>query len=130
MHRLGYAYWKNNRFDEANYYFNFQMELCNQIIELNLPYAQQYFAYYDKAAIYAFRGERKKAFENLRIFNHRTRNTAWIYQLIKIDPLFDSIRDESEFQQIVSDVEAKYQAEHERVGQWLEENVVILSRLW
>jgi len=31
----------------------------------------------------------------------------------------------SEFQQIVRDVEAKYQAEHERVRQWLEENVVI-----
>ena len=27
-----------------------------------------------------------------------------------------------EFQQIVRDVEAKYQAEHERVRKWLEEN--------
>jgi molybdopterin converting factor small subunit len=38
------------------------------------------------------------------------------------DPHFDSIRDEPEFQQIVSDIEAKYQAEHERVRKWLEEN--------
>jgi molybdopterin converting factor small subunit len=36
--------------------------------------------------------------------------------------LFDSIRDEPEFQQIVRDLEAKYQVEHERVRQWLEEN--------
>jgi len=36
--------------------------------------------------------------------------------------LFDSIRDEPEFQQIVRDLEAKYQAKHERVRQWLEEN--------
>ena len=42
--------------------------------------------------------------------------------LIKRDPLFDSIRHEQEFQQIVQDAEAKYQAEHERVRQWLEEN--------
>ena len=41
---------------------------------------------------------------------------------IKKDPLFNSIRDEPEFQQIVKDIEAKYQAEHERVRQWLEEN--------
>jgi molybdopterin converting factor small subunit len=41
--------------------------------------------------------------------------------LIKTDPLFNSIRNEPEFQQIVSDVEAKYQAEHERVKKWLEE---------
>ena len=32
------------------------------------------------------------------------------------------IRDEPEFKQILRDVEAKYQAEHERVSQWLEEN--------
>ena len=41
--------------------------------------------------------------------------------LIKNDPLFNSIRNEPEFQQIVRDVEAKYQAEHERVRKWLEE---------
>lgn len=34
----------------------------------------------------------------------------------------DSIRDKPKFQQIVCDVEAKYQTEHERVKQWLEEN--------
>jgi hypothetical protein len=41
--------------------------------------------------------------------------------LIKTDPLFDSIRNEPEFQQIVRDVETRYQAEHERVKKWLEE---------
>lgn len=41
---------------------------------------------------------------------------------IKNDPLFNSIRDEPEFQQIVKDMEAKYQAEHERVKKWLAEN--------
>ena len=41
--------------------------------------------------------------------------------LIKNDPLFSNIRKEPEFQQIVKDVEAKYQAEHERVRKWLEE---------
>jgi molybdopterin converting factor small subunit len=46
----------------------------------------------------------------------------WADHTIKNDPLFDNTRDEPEFQQIVRDVEAKYQAEHERVRQWLEEN--------
>jgi hypothetical protein len=35
--------------------------------------------------------------------------------------LFVTIRNEPEFQQIVRDTEAKYQAEHERVRKWLEE---------
>ena len=41
--------------------------------------------------------------------------------LIKIDPLFDSIRDEPDFQNIVKDIDSKYQVEHERVRKWLEE---------
>jgi len=45
--------------------------------------------------------------------------------LINSDPLFDKIRDEPEFHQIVRDVEAKYQAELERVKQWLEENEML-----
>ena len=44
---------------------------------------------------------------------------------IKNDPLFDKIRDEPEVQQIVSDVEAKYQIQHEEVRQWLEENEML-----
>ena len=40
---------------------------------------------------------------------------------MKTDPLFNSIRNEPEFKQIASDIEAKYQAEHERVRKWLEE---------
>ena len=73
-------------------------------------------SYYHLASLYAFRGEKDKAYENLRqIQLHRV-------LVIKLDPFFDSIRDEPEFQQIVRDIEAKYQAEHERVKKWLEEN--------
>ena len=41
---------------------------------------------------------------------------------IKNDPIFNNIRDEPEFLKIKSELIAKYQAEHERVRQWLEEN--------
>ena len=41
------------------------------------------------------------------------------------DPFFDSMRDEPEFQQILSEIVAIQQAEHERVRQWLEENDMI-----
>jgi phosphoribosylformimino-5-aminoimidazole carboxamide ribonucleotide (ProFAR) isomerase len=40
---------------------------------------------------------------------------------INKDELFDNIRNEQEFKNIVIDLEAKYQAEHERVKKWLEE---------
>jgi TolB-like protein len=122
MHRLGYAYWRNNQFDDAKQYFDLQMEYCNRILELDLPDFDHHAAYYDKAAIYAFIGETDKALENLKLFNQQKVILSWWYQLIKIDPLFDSLQDEPEFQQIVRDVEVKYQAEHKRVMNWLQEN--------
>jgi TolB-like protein/Tfp pilus assembly protein PilF len=122
MHRAGYVYWQNNLHDKAEAYFIRQLEFNNWEINSDLPNAQEGWSYYDRAAVYAFRGDRVKAYEDLNKLNERTRFPAWFITQIKIDPLFDSIRDEPEFQQIVRDVEAKYQAEHERVRQWLEEN--------
>jgi len=122
MHRIGYVYWVNGYKEEANHYFNEQITLCNRSIELGRLYAKQLWVYYDLAGVYAFRGEKDKAFENLRVFNQKQRMGFWWVTHFKHDPLFDSIRDEPEFQQIVKDVEAKYQAEHERVRQWLEKN--------
>ena len=78
--------------------------------------------YYYLAETYAVRGEKDKAYENLKIFNKLQIIVSARVVRIKDTPLFDNIRDEPEFQQIVKEVEAKYQAEHERVRKWLEEN--------
>ncbi|MDX2443949.1 MAG: hypothetical protein QNK30_09135 [Bacteroidales bacterium] len=58
------------------------------------------------------------------MFNGQNRRpkTSWVAVLIKTDALFESNRNEPEFQQIVRDVEAKYQEGHERARIWLEEN--------
>ena len=76
---------------------------------------------YDLAAVYAFMGDREKAYENLRLWAKMPSCQLWWITFIKNDPLFNSIRNEPEFKQIVKDQEAKYQAEHERVRKWLEE---------
>jgi hypothetical protein len=99
-----------------------QINYSNKSIELGRVHAKLLYSYYDLAAVYAFRGEKDKAYKNLRIFNQRKMMPYWAVGLIKNDPLLDNIRDEPEFQQIVREVETKYQAEHERVRQWLEEN--------
>jgi len=122
MHRIGYVYWQNGYKNESDSCFNKQLNYCNMMIELGRRHTQQLLTYYDLAGVYAFKGEKDKAYRNLRIFNQKERTQLWMVILIKDDPLFDSIRDEPEFQQIVRDVESKYQAEHERIRQWLEEN--------
>ena len=125
MHRIGYVYWKNGYKKEAEFYFDKQMECCLSLIKSGRPYAQLYYTYYDLAGVYAFRGEKDKAYENLRSFNQRQRMPIWMARLIKNDPLFDNMRNEPEFQQIVRDVNAKYQAEHERVRKWLEDQKLL-----
>ena len=79
-------------------------------------------AYSSLASLYAFKGEKEKMYEILRIID---RNSVFPLALVddlkNYNPYYDSIRNEPEFQQIVRDVESKYQAEHERVRKWLEE---------
>ena len=120
--RIGHAYWVNGYKEEAEYYFNKALEFHNEMIELGRHYYQDFHTFYNLAAIYAFKEDKDKAYENLRLVNQRQRMPLWMLENIKNDPLFNSLRDDSEFQQIVKDVEVKYQAEHERVRQWLEEN--------
>ena len=119
MQRLGYAYWMNGFYTEADYYFDKTIEYYDDLINVG---RKMFSTNYDLAGIYAFRGEKEKAYENLRIFNQLERIPFWWISLFKIDPLFDNIRDEPEFQQIVRDVEAKYNEEQDRVRKWLEEN--------
>ena len=114
--------WKNGFIEESRHLFNEQLRILNQIVELGRDYT--YYSY-DFASIYAFLGEKDKAYENLRMFTQRETFNLFHVTIINNEFLFDGIRDEPEFQQIVRDVEAKYQAEHERVRQWLEENDMI-----
>jgi len=93
------------------------------VIESGASYTQITIGYYLRLVqAYAMLGDKDQALENLRIINQKDKLPAWIVTQIKNSRLFDNIRDELEFQQIVSDLEAKYQTERERVRKWLEEN--------
>jgi TolB-like protein/Tfp pilus assembly protein PilF len=121
--RLGYAYLMNGFEEEAKYHLDAGIERLIKTLEMGQHVlSREMDTYYGLAASYAAMGDKDKAYENLRSMIQFERMSLWISGNIKDDPLFDSIRDEPEFQQIVRDVEAKYQAEHERVRQWLEEN--------
>jgi TolB-like protein/Tfp pilus assembly protein PilF len=122
-HRVGYCYWLNGFTKEAEYYFDLQKKYCKESIKLNRGYASDAGAYYDLATIYAFKGEKEKAYENLRLYNNKIGEIA-IYGMIwflKTDPLLNSIRNEPEFQEIFREIEAKYKRTSEEVRKWLEE---------
>jgi TolB-like protein/Tfp pilus assembly protein PilF len=121
-HRIGYTYWKNGYLMEADYWFNEQKRYCEESIN-NKRFSGQISltSYYDLACVYAFRGEKQKAYENLKVLRQLTVFPKWWLNLIKRDPLLENLRGEPEFQRIVDDIETKYQAEHNSVKKWLEE---------
>ena len=118
--RIGYAFWENGLKDSADYYFKKQLEYCNDAIRLNR--SSYGSVYYDLAGVYAFRGDKINAYEYLKIASQsKSISYLWIVRYIKYDPLFNSIRNERKFQKIIKKMDTKYQAEHERVKKWLEE---------
>ena len=117
---MGYVYLKTGHKNEADRLFREQKRISEESIKMGRWYSID--ANYDIAALYAFLGEKEKAYENLRAVNKIHICPLWLLNLIKNDPFFDGIRDEPEFQKIVNDLEAKYQAEHDRVIKWMKEN--------
>ena len=120
--RIGYTYWVNGFKEEAQYYFNSGFEYYNKMSEMDRRSSSFVGPYYPLATAYAFLGDKEKAFENLRLYYRESMKQLFMVSLIKIDPMLNSLRDEPEFLQIVKKLEADYEAEHERVRQWLEEN--------
>jgi TolB-like protein/tetratricopeptide (TPR) repeat protein len=121
LHRIGYALWQVGEYKEAESYFNQQIKYCEESIKLGREWAQVKGDQYDLAATYAFLGDKEKAYKYLDEFNTKKFFQLWWINLAKHDPLFDSIRSEERFQKILQNMEAKYQAEHERVRKWMEE---------
>jgi TolB-like protein/AraC-like DNA-binding protein/Tfp pilus assembly protein PilF len=113
MRQIGYVYWENGYKNEADQWFKKQMKMSEESIKMG--------RFYSVAALYAFTGEKQLAYKNLRIVDKIHACPLWMATQIKTDPFFNNIRNEPEFQQIARDVESKYQAEHERVKKWLEE---------
>jgi TolB-like protein len=120
-HRIGYAFYMKGKFKEADSYFKEQIRYGEEGIKLNRFMTQRRSAYYDLAATYAFVGQKEKAYKYLNEFATRDFFPLWWIILIKNDPLFKSIQNEARFQNIIHDMQNKYNAEHERVRKWLEE---------
>jgi TolB-like protein/AraC-like DNA-binding protein/tetratricopeptide (TPR) repeat protein len=120
--RLGHAYHVNGFTEKADFIMNAGFEYYSRLLKLQRHYDQDLFIFRELSAMHAFMGNKDKAYENLRLLNTSQRFPLFMIKDVKNDPLLISLRGEPEFQQIIRDIEAKCQAEHERVRQWLEEN--------
>jgi tetratricopeptide (TPR) repeat protein len=120
-HRIAWAYWVNGNEKEGRRFFNINIELCLGSIRLSRLNSQTKSAQYDLAGTYAFLGETDKAYKFLDEVNTKNFFPLWWVELFKRDPLFDSIRNEDRFQEILQEVEIKHLKERDRVQKWLQE---------
>ncbi len=116
---IGYTYWMNGYKKEAEKWFIEQIRISEESLKLGRNYSMD--AYCDLASIYALTGQREKAYECLRNFSKNHLFPYFRIVWIQEDPMLNSIRNESEFRNIVKEMESKYQAERERVRKWLDE---------
>jgi TolB-like protein len=115
---IGYLYSLSGDKKEAEKWFNEQKRLDEESLKLGRNFSID--ANFDLVSLYALMGNKEKAYENLRIISKIRVCPWWMLTVLKSNSSFNSVRNEPEFQQIVSDLETKYQAEHERVRKWLE----------
>ena len=120
--RIAYAFWKVGKKEEAMDYFERQTRLSLESIEMNNRYGTEKWAHYDLAAVYAFLGDEEKAYQYLAEVRTRSYYPLWWRDQAKYDLLFENIRESPQFQDLLQHMESTYQAEHERVRKWLEEN--------
>ena len=116
---IGYYYWKTGSIKEAEYYFNLEIKFELESIRLGRKITINRQAHFNLAKVYAFLGNKEEAYRYLDEVNkNQSFSLEWVSSF-KYDPSLNSIRQEPRFQKILKDVEAKYQAEHERVRKWL-----------
>jgi TolB-like protein/tetratricopeptide (TPR) repeat protein len=122
MNRMGYLLSMLGKKEEAQQYFQEMIAHCKRHIRMNTTYGRQ-GASFDIAGVYSFLGKRDSAYHYLEMYSEKDRQIAYMIAMLQeLDPLFEPIRHEERFQQLLYQMEVKYQAEHERVKQWLEEN--------
>ncbi|KPK83430.1 MAG: hypothetical protein AMS27_12950 [Bacteroides sp. SM23_62_1] len=98
-HRVGIVLWMNGKKEEAMEYFNKQIDFCIESIKQKDPYGTNNAAY-DLAGVYAFLGNKEEAYRWLREYEKIGFSTG-LHEYIKVDPLFDNLRNDEEFKEIV-----------------------------
>lgn len=115
----GYIYLKNGDTKKADYHLKGSVQRLLKDTESNWINEQRFYSHWNLAKVYSIMGDKRKALDNLKMLKNRKTNSIWLVTCLKNYPFFDFIRDEPEFIEVVKDVEAKYQAEHERVRKWM-----------
>jgi TolB-like protein len=114
----GYVFIQNGETSQGERYIQMDIERIQQNLETGIFLSS---SYREMAEILAFRGEKQEALNHLREFV-KQEGIKGIDLILLDSPMFDKLRDEPDFQEILEEATAKAQVYHNEIGQWLEEN--------
>ena len=122
----GHILWMNGKKEEARNRFEQRIEYCLKNVELETNYGRKRAAY-DLAAAHAFLGNQGEAYKWLRYYLERGFKNG-LEHYILVDPLFESLRDDKEFKEILekeyaqkSKIRARIKKLEEQEGQLLKQ---------
>ena len=84
-----------------------------------IPYSQKQRVYFQLSAIYAYLGQKEKAYECLTRLSSLNTVPAFLLRNIEEIPHYDDMRNEQQFQDILRDLQIKHKKEHDRIEKLL-----------
>jgi TolB-like protein len=121
-HRIGIVFWMNGKKEEAMRFFDMQIEFCNESIRNKDPYGTGDAAY-DLAGVYATLSNKEEAYKWLREYEKLGFRDG-MHEYIKVDPLFDNLRDDEEFKEIVKQANDKADEMRARIDEMEEKGML------
>ncbi|MDX8338654.1 helix-turn-helix domain-containing protein [Draconibacterium sp. IB214405] len=116
-HRIGYVFLVNGDTITATKYFQRQLEVDRQLISMG----NKEEAFYDLAATYAILGQKEKAYQNLNKLLQQNSILWFLYFYMKNDPLFNTIREEDEYREILSQVKIRTEKKRDQLRNWAQQ---------
>lgn len=120
--RIGLAYWYTGYEEDARKFFDKHIDILTNEDELGRTAGDPCRNAYEIAGVQALLGKPDVVYEKLRKAGLCEKWDRYMLMLVNNDGMFRQYKDDPVFKSFVENVEVKYQAEHERVRQWLEEN--------
>lgn len=115
----GHIYLKNGEMKKAESHFSAVIPRWNKQIEFNTHTTQAFYHLHELAGVYLDLGEKEKAMGYLKAMKDLTIVDRVQITILCNWPGFDDIRNDSEFQDVITVLQNKYLKEHNRINELL-----------
>lgn len=118
---LGWYYLHKGQNEKALSFINSEIKRNQDLNTIGNYQSKNYSTSHNLACLYATIGETEKALDFLKELTNKEFCPVWYITSLKMNPMLETIRNTPEFQEILNDLEEKYQKENQLVVQLLQD---------